>query len=108
MTGAIPPLPNTPSWRGAQLKHRDNFILYHYHQQRRRRRRQGLCLMACSDSEFNFSEFMNLWTFATTPWTGNQPDAKRLPTQDNTIYPYPERDSNTRPQFSSGRRRYVP
>jgi hypothetical protein len=25
MRGAIPPLPNTPSWRGAQLKHRDNF-----------------------------------------------------------------------------------
>jgi hypothetical protein len=25
MNGAIPPLPNTPSWRGAQLKHRDNF-----------------------------------------------------------------------------------
>jgi hypothetical protein len=25
--GAIPPLPNTPSWRGAQLKHRDNFTL---------------------------------------------------------------------------------
>jgi hypothetical protein len=24
MPGAIPPLPNTPSWRGAQLKHRDN------------------------------------------------------------------------------------
>jgi hypothetical protein len=23
MCGAIPPLPNTPSWRGAQLKHRD-------------------------------------------------------------------------------------
>jgi hypothetical protein len=23
--GAIPPLPNTPSWRGAYLKHRDNF-----------------------------------------------------------------------------------
>jgi hypothetical protein len=23
--GAIPPLPNTPSWRNAQLKHRDNF-----------------------------------------------------------------------------------
>jgi hypothetical protein len=23
--GAIPPLPNTPSWRGAQLKHRDYF-----------------------------------------------------------------------------------
>jgi hypothetical protein len=25
MSGDIPPLPNTHSWRGAQLKHRDNF-----------------------------------------------------------------------------------
>jgi len=25
MSGAIPPLPNEPSWRGAQLKRRDNF-----------------------------------------------------------------------------------
>jgi hypothetical protein len=25
VSGAIPPLPNTPSWRRAQLKHRDNF-----------------------------------------------------------------------------------
>jgi hypothetical protein len=25
MRGAIPPLPNTHSWRGAQLKHRDSF-----------------------------------------------------------------------------------
>jgi hypothetical protein len=25
MSGAISPLPNTPPWRGAQLKHRDNF-----------------------------------------------------------------------------------
>jgi hypothetical protein len=24
MRGAIPPLPNTPSWHGAQLKNRDN------------------------------------------------------------------------------------
>jgi hypothetical protein len=24
MSGAIPPLPNTPLWRGDQLKHRDN------------------------------------------------------------------------------------
>jgi len=26
MHGAIPPLSNTPSWRGAQLKHRDKFF----------------------------------------------------------------------------------
>jgi hypothetical protein len=25
MSGAITPLPNTPSWRSAYLKHRDNF-----------------------------------------------------------------------------------
>jgi len=25
MSGAIPPSPNTPSRRGAQLRHRDNF-----------------------------------------------------------------------------------
>jgi hypothetical protein len=27
MRRAIPPLPNTPSWRGAQLKHRDDLNL---------------------------------------------------------------------------------
>jgi hypothetical protein len=27
MSGVIHPLPNTPSWRGAQLKHRDKFTL---------------------------------------------------------------------------------
>jgi hypothetical protein len=26
MSGTIPPLPNTPSWRGAQLKHRDKSV----------------------------------------------------------------------------------
>jgi hypothetical protein len=31
MSGAIPPLPNTPSWRGAQLKHRDNFTFTFKH-----------------------------------------------------------------------------
>jgi hypothetical protein len=34
MSGAIPPLPNTPSWRGAQFKHRDNFTFYLYHEER--------------------------------------------------------------------------
>jgi hypothetical protein len=28
MSGAIPLLPSTPLWRGAQLKHRDNFTFY--------------------------------------------------------------------------------
>jgi hypothetical protein len=28
--GAMPLLPNTPSWRGAHLKHRDNFTLTFY------------------------------------------------------------------------------
>jgi hypothetical protein len=27
MSGAMPSLPNTPSWRGAELKQRDNFYL---------------------------------------------------------------------------------
>jgi hypothetical protein len=30
MRGSLPPLPNTPSWRGAQLKDRDNFTFYLY------------------------------------------------------------------------------
>jgi hypothetical protein len=28
MRGAIPPLPNTPSWRGAQLKQKGQLYLY--------------------------------------------------------------------------------
>jgi hypothetical protein len=28
MSGAIPPLPNMPSWRAAQLNHKDNFTFY--------------------------------------------------------------------------------
>jgi hypothetical protein len=28
MSGAIPPFPNTPPWRGAQLKHRDKASFY--------------------------------------------------------------------------------
>jgi hypothetical protein len=28
MRGAIPPLPNTLSWSGVQLKHRDTFTFY--------------------------------------------------------------------------------
>jgi hypothetical protein len=35
MRGAINPLPNTPSWRGAQLKHRDNFTFCPFKQLKR-------------------------------------------------------------------------
>jgi hypothetical protein len=44
---------------------------------------------------------------------GDQPDVKPLPTQDNTLpkiadtHPLPDRDSNSRSQFSSGRRHYM-
>jgi hypothetical protein len=31
MSGAIPPLPDTFSWRGARLKHRDNFTFFQPH-----------------------------------------------------------------------------
>jgi hypothetical protein len=32
MSGAVPPLPNTPSWRGARLgEHRDNFTLFTFY-----------------------------------------------------------------------------
>jgi uncharacterized Tic20 family protein len=27
MSGAVPPLPNTPSWRDIQLKNRNNFTI---------------------------------------------------------------------------------
>jgi len=49
--------------------------IYHHHD-----RLQELDLMTCSDSEFNFSEFMNLWTVGRTPWTEDQPDTRPLPT----------------------------
>jgi len=56
---------------------------------------------------------MNLWTFGMTPWTGDQPDVRTLPTQDNTIQKNAHthsclaRDSNPRSQCSSGWKYYV-
>jgi hypothetical protein len=53
---------------------------------------------------------MNLWTFGRTPWTGDQPVARSLPTQDSTTqknadtHPCLQLDSNPRSQYSSGRR----
>jgi hypothetical protein len=34
--------------------------------------------------KFNFCTYESIWTFGRTPWTGDQPDARPLPTQDNT------------------------
>jgi hypothetical protein len=78
--------PNTPSWRGAQLKHRGNFTF---------------CLLWIC------------WIVGRTPWAGERPDARPPPTQDNTtqknvdIHPCLEWDSNLRTQCSSGRRQYL-
>jgi hypothetical protein len=46
--GAIPPLPNTPSWCGARLKHRDSFTPLH---SRRIHCLQYLCLYAAAISD---------------------------------------------------------
>jgi hypothetical protein len=42
--------------------------------------------MAYSDSEFNFSEFMNLWIFGRTSCTGDRSDARPLSTHRTTQY----------------------
>jgi hypothetical protein len=57
---------------------------------------------------------LHIETFGRTPWPGDQPDARPLPTQNNTTqkhadtHPCPKLDSNLRSQCSSGRRQYMP
>jgi hypothetical protein len=52
---------------------------------------------------------LSIWTVRRTPWTGDQPDARPLPTQYNRTqknadtHPCPKRDSNPWSQGSSGR-----
>jgi hypothetical protein len=72
---------------------------------------QGLGLLSCSGFRTYFSEtYESIWTHGSTRWTGDRPDARPLPTQDNTTqknadtHPCPEWDSNPRSQCSSGRR----
>jgi hypothetical protein len=56
---------------------------------------------------------LHIETFGKTPWPGDQPDARPLPTQDNTTqkhgdtHPCPKQDSNLRSQCSSGRRQFL-
>jgi len=58
--------------------------------------------------------YESLGTIGRTPWTGDQPVAGPLPTQDSTTQknadtrPCLERDSNPWSQCSSGRSQYVP
>jgi hypothetical protein len=67
----------------------------------------------CSHSEYRTSvkrfvsiQFLNPKTVVKTPWTGDQPAARPLPTQiqNKHEYPYLEWDSNSRSLRSSGRR----
>jgi hypothetical protein len=57
---------------------------------------------------------LHIETFGRTPWPRDQPDARPLPTQDNTTqkhadkHPCSEQDSNLRSQCSSGRSQYLP
>jgi hypothetical protein len=53
-------------------------------------------------------------TFGRTPWPGDQPNTRPLPTQDNTTqkhtntHPCPKQDSNLWSQCSSSHRQYMP
>jgi len=71
---------------------------------------QGLGLLACSGSEFIFWNVRIYWTVGTTPWTGDQPIAIPLPTQNSTrqrkadTHTCLKRDSNPGSQSSRGPR----
>jgi hypothetical protein len=60
-------------------------------------------------------EFLILYTFGRTPWTGDQPISRQLPTHRTTQSQNKRTqtfridwDSNPRSQCSSGRRRFMP
>jgi hypothetical protein len=61
----------------------------------------------------SFSVFLILYTVGRTPWTGDQPVARRLPTHRTTQthnkrnYPCLQRDSNPRSQSWSGRKQFT-
>jgi hypothetical protein len=80
----------------------------------RRRRLSRIRLHGLFRFRINFSEFMNHRTFGRAPWTGDRPDARPLPTQDNTTqknadtHPCPEQNSNSQYKCSGFRRQNVP
>jgi hypothetical protein len=76
---------------------------------------QGICQSRPVPAQnFNFWTYESIWTFSRTPWTGDQPDARPLHTQNNTTqknvdtHPCSGSDSNPRSQRSNGRRQYRP
>jgi hypothetical protein len=68
MRGVIPPLPYRSSWRGAQFIMHDNFTL------------SIVILLGLG----LFFSFLILYTIGRTPWTGDQPVARPLPTHRTT------------------------
>jgi hypothetical protein len=73
MSGTIPPLPNTPSWRGALLKHRDNFTFLHFTQPPIRLIPGALSLrvkrpgLEVDHSPPSSAEVKNEWSYTSTP-----------------------------------------
>jgi len=65
----------------------------------------GLGPLVSSEWELTSETMDSFKYFDGTPWTGDQPIARPLPTQDETkreeagIYPYLERDANSRSYY---------
>jgi hypothetical protein len=56
-----------------------------------------------------FFQFLNLYTVGRTPWTGDQPVARRLPTRRISAHRHPclEWDSDPRSQCLNGQRQFM-
>jgi hypothetical protein len=65
---------------------------------------QGLGLLACFGSEFIFCNLSIYWTVGRTPWRGDRPDARPLPTHRTTQH----RKTRTHIHASSGIRNHDP
>jgi hypothetical protein len=81
-------------------------LLYHHHRRRRRRRLSRIRLFDLFRFRIYFSEtYESVWIVGRIPWTEDQPDARSLPTQANTIkknadtHPCLQWDSNPRSEF---------
>jgi hypothetical protein len=85
MSGAIPPFPNTPSWRGAQFKHKDNFTFF-------------TCL------GFDFRRGLGIFLFITASRTAlgpAQPPVKWVPRTLSLGVKWPVREADHSPPYSA-------